>query len=421
MIMEDESGRLALCGAALGAVTLLVTGTVVGVKGALNAAGELEVVDVCLPGLAAAAAAGGGGGCGGRAVAGDRLGPPPRPPDAADAADAAPRRMARRPSRRRGRPPPPEVRRPPGHRRQRDLEPCVVGGGLRRRRRGWRRPSEEDEHRRPRGARAVRPRGAAVPRTSIQEGPPCRPARPLPSAPLPPSRLPAQLDQFLTAVCATVPVDLMPGADDPCSFLLPQQPFHRCLLPQASQLETLNLCTNPYACTVGGADILGCSGQNVDDLLRYVDGNASRHGSLACSPLTSDADTHAAPAARRRTGWAPSSRPSTSSTSRPPRPTRSVAGRTRQPTRSLSASVRTSTLPPTSRHSTLASFADRTGRQRVRSSSRLRPHTDVRPRESRHPRLPARELRRLHLTCAEPRPRRFHLKRPFRYTRIRWE
>jgi hypothetical protein len=52
VIMEDESGRLALCGAALGAVTLLVTGTVVGVKGALNAAGELEVVDVCLPGLA---------------------------------------------------------------------------------------------------------------------------------------------------------------------------------------------------------------------------------------------------------------------------------------------------------------------------------------------------------------------------------
>ena len=59
------------------------------------------------------------------------------------------------------------------------------------------------------------------------------------------------------------------------------------MLPQATRLETLNLCTNPYACTVGGADILGCSGQNVDDLLRYVDGNASRHGSLACSPLTS--------------------------------------------------------------------------------------------------------------------------------------
>ena len=38
VIMEDESGRLALCGAALGAVTLLVTGISRGVPRALNAA-----------------------------------------------------------------------------------------------------------------------------------------------------------------------------------------------------------------------------------------------------------------------------------------------------------------------------------------------------------------------------------------------
>ena len=29
-------------------------------------------------------------------------------------------------------------------------------------------------------------------------------------------------------------VDLMPGADDPCSFLLPQQAFHPCMLPQVT-------------------------------------------------------------------------------------------------------------------------------------------------------------------------------------------
>ena len=38
----------------------------------------------------------------------------------------------------------------------------------------------------------------------------------------------------------------MPGTDDPCSFLLPQQAFHPCMLPQATRLETLNLCTNPH-------------------------------------------------------------------------------------------------------------------------------------------------------------------------------
>ena len=369
VIMEDESGRLALCGAALGAVTLLVTGTVVGVKGALNAAGELEVVDVCLPGLA-----------------------PQRPLGAAAAAEGE-QWLAIVSGLHLGHPTLPmlptqllaewlggHLGGADGHLLQKSVVRLVIAGNATSNPASSAAASGGDGA----GGADLLKRTSTVDHEALAQCvrevrrcrepqykkalPADRPA-PLPSAPLPPSRLPAQLDQFLTAVCATVPVDLMPGADDPCSFLLPQQPFHRCLLPQASQLETLNLCTNPYACTVGGADILGCSGQNVDDLLRYVDGNASRHGSLACSPLTSDADTHAAPAARRRTGWAPSSRPSTSSTSRPPRPTRSVAGRTRQPTRSLSASVRTSTLPPTSRHSTLASFADRTGRQRVRSSS----------------------------------------------------
>ena len=52
----------------------------------------------------------------------------------------------------------------------------------------------------------------------------------------------------------------MPGADDPCSFLLPQQAFHPCMLPQATRLETLNLCTNPHACDIDGVAFVGSSG-----------------------------------------------------------------------------------------------------------------------------------------------------------------
>ena len=78
------------------------------------------------------------------------------------------------------------------------------------------------------------------------------------------------LDTFLTGVAAAVPVDLMPGAEDPCSFLLPQQPFHPCMLPHATRLETLNLCTNPHACDIDGVSFLGSAGQPLDDMVKYL-------------------------------------------------------------------------------------------------------------------------------------------------------
>lgn len=78
------------------------------------------------------------------------------------------------------------------------------------------------------------------------------------------------LDQFLTTVSSSIPVDLMPGNDDPCNFLLPQQPFHACMLPHSSQLATLNLCTNPYCCDIDGVRFLGSSGQPLDDMQRYL-------------------------------------------------------------------------------------------------------------------------------------------------------
>ena len=65
----------------------------------------------------------------------------------------------------------------------------------------------------------------------------------------------------------------MPGADDPCNYLLPQQPFHPCMLPQASQLATLNLCTNPYCCDIDGVRVLGTAGQPLDDMQRCLPGD----------------------------------------------------------------------------------------------------------------------------------------------------
>ena len=81
------------------------------------------------------------------------------------------------------------------------------------------------------------------------------------------------LDQFLTTVSAAIPTDLMPGRDDPCNFLLPQQRFHPCMLPQSTKLSSLNLCTNPYCCDVDGVRVLGTAGQPLDDMQRYLPGD----------------------------------------------------------------------------------------------------------------------------------------------------
>lgn len=41
-----------------------------------------------------------------------------------------------------------------------------------------------------------------------------------------------ELDLLLTQIAAAVPVDIIPGDQDPSNFTLPQQPFHRCLFPR---------------------------------------------------------------------------------------------------------------------------------------------------------------------------------------------
>lgn len=78
-----------------------------------------------------------------------------------------------------------------------------------------------------------------------------------------------EVDRFLSAVAATMPLAVMPGEADPVNFLMPQQPFHRCLLPGASRNDNLARVTNPFACRLDERLVLGTSGQNVSDLALY--------------------------------------------------------------------------------------------------------------------------------------------------------
>ncbi|KAG2484535.1 hypothetical protein HYH03_016671 [Edaphochlamys debaryana] len=77
------------------------------------------------------------------------------------------------------------------------------------------------------------------------------------------------LDVLLAEVAAAMPVDVMPGPEDPANVAMPQQPMHRCLFPACGQHGALVRATNPHEFTLDGVVLLGCSGQNVEDQAKY--------------------------------------------------------------------------------------------------------------------------------------------------------
>ncbi len=64
----------------------------------------------------------------------------------------------------------------------------------------------------------------------------------------------------------------MPGPMDPSNYTLPQQAFHQCLFPQSSRYSTFLSVANPYQAAIDNVEFLGSSGQNIDDIMRSVDG-----------------------------------------------------------------------------------------------------------------------------------------------------
>ncbi|PKY02107.1 DNA polymerase delta subunit 2 [Aspergillus campestris IBT 28561] len=93
-----------------------------------------------------------------------------------------------------------------------------------------------------------------------------------------------QLDAFLAELLPSIPVTLMSGESDPANFALPQQPIHRAMFPRARaycapppsgdgepEPGWFDSVTNPWEGDVDGWRLWGSSGQNVDDVLRYLD------------------------------------------------------------------------------------------------------------------------------------------------------
>jgi DNA polymerase delta subunit 2 len=61
----------------------------------------------------------------------------------------------------------------------------------------------------------------------------------------------------------------MPSLKDPSDALLPQNPLHPAFFPEARALQAFRSVTNPYHCKVGGCEILGSSGEGVEDMQAF--------------------------------------------------------------------------------------------------------------------------------------------------------
>lgn len=91
------------------------------------------------------------------------------------------------------------------------------------------------------------------------------------------------LSGHLSELARAMIVHLVPGANDPSSATLPQQPLPRAMFGAAKDYESFHTETNPCWIGAGACHILGNGGQPLDDVFRYV--KSSDRLALACEML----------------------------------------------------------------------------------------------------------------------------------------
>ncbi|CAO1624826.1 unnamed protein product [Sympodiomycopsis kandeliae] len=90
------------------------------------------------------------------------------------------------------------------------------------------------------------------------------------------------LVSHLVPLSSSLPIILQPGASDPCSTALPQQPLHPAILPGIttwsgdSSAGGIQLYTNPSYLQFNSCNILSHSGQSIDDLSKYTTSTTTR-------------------------------------------------------------------------------------------------------------------------------------------------
>ena len=80
-----------------------------------------------------------------------------------------------------------------------------------------------------------------------------------------------ELDDFVAQILSSgIPVDLLPGQDDPTTANWPQRPLHSSLLKFSGTFASLSRPPNPYMCQMDQIHLLGCDGKNINDLQQQM-------------------------------------------------------------------------------------------------------------------------------------------------------
>ena len=259
-MLEDEAGRLTLAGAVLQEV-MLVTGCIIAVMGTENTDGEFEVIDVKLPDLPIQPSRGEPQGNSAPAANGHGQKPGPSEPPrtsrgnkvaiisglgvTGEEADGLTRDL---------------------------LEEILLGeaGG-----------SEDQEESSCISRLIIAGNSLAkpAPKDDISGKKPKKygyDASAYNAAPI------THLDNFLAALLPSIPVTLLPGESDPANISIPQQPLHTALFPRSRAYAShprsqeagwFDTTTNPWEGTIDGWRFLGNSGQPLNDIFKYVEGD----------------------------------------------------------------------------------------------------------------------------------------------------
>jgi DNA polymerase delta subunit 2 len=67
-----------------------------------------------------------------------------------------------------------------------------------------------------------------------------------------------------------VPVDVLPGSNDPTTASWPQRPLHSSLFPKSSKSNIFSRSPNPYAAQHGARLVMGTDGENIADLRKSI-------------------------------------------------------------------------------------------------------------------------------------------------------
>jgi len=78
----------------------------------------------------------------------------------------------------------------------------------------------------------------------------------------------AEADALFARIAAKMPVHVLPGRKDPTNLSLPQKPLHPLLFQECRKFQSFKSVTNPFQCALDGLQVIGHSGQPVEDIMR---------------------------------------------------------------------------------------------------------------------------------------------------------